>query len=187
MSRAVSSRPPATAARPPGSKPPSRASSSGRSSGAASSLSDKEEDSDSLARRLDKIMQFLKENRNRSAANLAMRALKDHPGSTELAHMLAQAQVGVKWFPHFRDALVHVALTGPVTTFTIGDILTVKFDYSHQKPAHENKQFKPFSDSLQSLVKRHDEKVMRNCHLPDEQLGDTCVYIYMYRYKYLHT
>lgn len=115
-------------------------------------------------------MQLLKEQRHRRAAHLALQALEHHPGSTELLHLLAEAEAAVKWYPHFRDALVHVTLTGPATTFTIGNVLTVKYSYSHQKPEHENKTFKPFSDSLQGLVQRHDQKVMRNSHLPQEQV-----------------
>jgi hypothetical protein len=48
--------------------------------------------------------------------------------------------------------------------------ITIRYDYSHQKPAHENKGFKPFSQGVQSLVDRHDAKVMRNSHLPDDQV-----------------
>jgi len=120
--------------------------------------------------RIHACMQLLKEKRHRRAAHLALEALGNHPASSELMHLLAEAEAAVKWYPHFRDALVQVTLTGPATTFTIGDVLTVKYNYSHQKPEHENKKFKPFSDSLQGLVTRHDQKVMRNSHLPQEQV-----------------
>ena len=85
-------------------------------------------------------------------------------------HLLAEAQAGIKWYPHFRDALVRVTLTGPSPTCTIGDVLTVKYDYSHQRPEHETKSFQPFSSMCGSLVKRHDTKLMRNSHLPDEKV-----------------
>jgi hypothetical protein len=85
-------------------------------------------------------------------------------------HLLAEAQAGIKWYPHFRDALVRVTLTGPSPTCTIGDVLTVKYDYSHQRPEHETKSFQPFSSMCGSLVKRHDAKLMRNSHLPDEKV-----------------
>ena len=120
--------------------------------------------------RIHACMQLLKEKRHRRAAHLALEALGNHPASSELMHLLAEAEAAVKWYPHFRDALVQVTLTGPATTFTIGDVLTVKYNYSHQKPEHENKKFKPFSDWLQGLVTRHDQKVMRNSHLPQEQV-----------------
>ena len=85
------------------------------------------DDPDSLVSRLDKIMRMLKEHRNKVAARMAMNALKAHPESSELMHLLAEAEAGVKWFPHFRDALVRVTLAGPSATFTIGDVLTVKY------------------------------------------------------------
>jgi hypothetical protein len=135
-------------------------------------LSDRSDIDDpaSLEAQLDKIVELLKEGRAKRAAHRAMRALTGMPGSAELMHLLAEALVGVKSFPHFKDALVHVTLTGPAGAFKIGDVLTVKYDYRHQQPAHESKSFKPFSDSLQHLVKRHDSKVMSNCKLPDAQV-----------------
>jgi Arc/MetJ-type ribon-helix-helix transcriptional regulator len=128
------------------------------------------DDPDSLASKLDKIMQLLKEGRFKSAARTALRAFEDHPKSAEALHLLAQAESGLKWFPHFRDALVHVNLTGPTSTMTMGDSLKVQFEYSHQKPEHKTKSFGPFIDSVQGLVRRHDAKLMRNSHLPDDKV-----------------
>lgn len=102
---------------------------SGSERGWGSALSDRSDldDPDSLVSRLDKIMRLLKEHRNKVAARAAMKSLQAHPESSELMHLLAQAEAGVKWFPHFRDALVHVTLTGPSPAFTIGDVLTGMF------------------------------------------------------------
>ena len=57
---------------------------------------DDSDDSHSLASCLDKVMQLLKDKRYNTAARIAMRSLHDHPSSTELMHMLAEAQAGIK-------------------------------------------------------------------------------------------
>ena len=136
------------------------------SAGSEASDTSELDEPQSLAAKLDKILHLVKGRQNRKAARLAMQALDEHPESAELMHLLAQAEAGVKWYPHFRDALVHVTLTGPQPTFTIGDVLRVKYDYSHQRPEHDNKLFKPFTDSLQSMISRHDAKLMHNSQLP---------------------
>ena len=84
-------------------------------------LSDRSETDDptSLAAQLDKIVELLREGRHKRAAHTAMRALADMPGSTELLHCLAEALVGIKSFPHFRDALVHVKLNGPAAASSL--------------------------------------------------------------------